>query len=206
MKIICTDLHTERWHAARKGVITASHMTDVLSAPESKRYRAYLHKVALDLAGIPDHKDEHPDPWIETARSRHAWAVRAYKLKSWGPSMVITPCGFCIHDEHYWLGCATYGLCGEAGPVLSVHYRKALSTWRAHRVKISKPEMDRAQAIMLVTGRDSCVVINYWYGDDEHEEVSWLIAERDEARIGFMLEQSIRFRAAALFKAREYRR
>ena len=205
MRIICKDLYTDRWHAARKCKITASHMMDVLSASNTQRYQNYLHQLALDLSGTPDHKDDHPDPWEERAREIHQQAVRAYCMKSWGPSMVITPCGFAIHDDYDWLGCATYGLCGENGPVLSVHYRTSQSSWRAHRVKISKPEMDRAQAMMLVTGRQQCVVINY-HGDKEHEEVSWITADRDEARIGFMLEQSIRFRAAALFKSREYRR
>lgn len=147
------------WHEARRGILTASRFSSVLTPktlkPSSQADGYVLELLAQWLGAEPE---EYETDYMARGYLRQPEAVLWYETVR---DVTVQDVGFCYLDSRRLIGCSPDGLVGEdggleikcrqAGKGLQEHMRMLLMSPQDRRV----PDQDRAQVQggLWVTGR-----------------------------------------------------
>lgn len=142
---------------ARLGVITASHMAQIIT-PKTRKLSAsadkYMHELLAGwLTGIP--ADAEGSRFMERGTELEQWAVDYYEFQR---DVKVDRVGFCLRDDRR-VGCSPDGLVGEDGgieikcPSAAQHVANLLDMTDAYFTQV--------QGCMYVTGRKWWDLISY---------------------------------------------
>lgn len=181
MKIVCETQRTPEWHAAKRGVISASSAGICLMGRETKGRAALVDKLADDLEGIPDHEDEERPPWFRDGVFYEEWIDGWYKFEK---DVDTKHTGFIVHDRYSWIGCSPDALVGDDG-LAEYKYRHRLRTFKEWtRPGAFRRNYPQLQTQLFVTGRKWNDFVNYWRDPDrELDEGDIVRVTRDDEYI-----------------------
>ncbi len=170
---------TPEWRAAHRCKISASDAGAFMAAAGTKARQALIDRLLLDFQGIDDHRDDHPDPWMEQHEVELKAAVEAYGKSRRVP--VRTP-GLIGSDTLSWLVCSPHGLTESA--VIMTRTRRTMQAWAEGRWRFSRAERVKAQLTAWICGLPFVRVVDVcFYGTrvrlhvhEEHTSFEWLSA------------------------------
>jgi hypothetical protein len=155
--ILTTTRGDEAWRRAHRGKITPSDAAAFLARPGTRRRRALVERLVLDVEGVEQHTDEHPDPWAEQHEVDVRVAIAAYRRET-GAS-VVTP-GMIGSDVLTWLACSPHGL-GDGG-VVHTRTRRTARVFHVERGKMRLADRVRAQLTAWICDAAWCDVVDVW--------------------------------------------
>ncbi len=184
-----------------RGFVMADRINDVLARPDSKRYRDYLSLIRDQFTGEP--VIDHNDQYREQAKELLPRALDYFNLLH---GVTVAEGRLYFHSD-YQIAAAPDAVWGALNGLtgLTVHIRKNRETYyKAIEIGVTHDMERHAQAMMLVTGFNKWLHLNY-YEDAEkrkreqcdHEVVynERHAEELQDAMFGFLLKS--RLRAAA---------
>jgi len=170
---LCAERYTPEWHSLRRARVTSSLLRGALAGYGTHARQDVIDSLLLDLRGIPEHTDEHTDPWILTARHDQmrgeVWYGNEYGRQ-------VRHTGFVIDDEYPWLGFTPNGLVDPDGliHVVTKKYRNGLRDY-----KCSGMHIKRVQYEMRISGRKWCDFVSYWtQGDNEDGRIDRVMFDK----------------------------
>lgn len=165
MRLINCEQGSPRWHAARRGRITASRINVARGRRKKKTRDDYIRELVLDLEGVDNFDEAETPPYFAAGKYYESFALGWYE---WNRDCDVTKFGFCVHDQFDWLGCSPDGqVTPKRG--IEIKHRSYLRTYKANVNRFPKPpEYAQMQCQMWVMGWDSIDYLNYWR-DDENE-------------------------------------
>jgi len=106
---------TANWHAARRGLLTASRVKDALAVtkagkPSESRQKLMFELLAERMTGIA--VDHYVTPAMQWGLDNQAGAIAAYEAET---GELVGPEVFVLHPEIDWAGATPDGLIGAAG-------------------------------------------------------------------------------------------
>jgi hypothetical protein len=157
MKVLEAAQRTEAWHAARRGLPTASRFAQIVTATKgepSTSQERLINELLAESIAPPEQGFIRPNvltPEMEQGMIREAEARCSYELE-FAAGEKITECGLIIHDSGLFGG-SPDGLVGDNGgveikcPMLSTHigYVRASVLPSDYRCQV--------HGLMIVTGR-----------------------------------------------------
>lgn len=106
---------TPQWHAARRGVLTASRVADALAVlktgkPSESRRKLMFELLAERMTGFA--ADHYVTPAMQWGIDNQAGAIAEYEAET---GEIVGPELFVLHPEIDWLGATPDGLVGSDG-------------------------------------------------------------------------------------------
>ena len=162
MKVIELEQGTPEWHAARRGIPTASGFSKIITShgKRSTQREKYLYEIAGEkLGGIID--ETYQSFAMQRGTKMEAEARSLYEFAH-APVQIV---GFCLSDCGRW-GCSPDGLIGEKGgleikcPLIHTHVEYMLNC----KDEIPVEYVQQVQGALLITGREWWDFISYFPG------------------------------------------
>lgn len=157
------------WHDARRGVVTASEVGNIITAKTLKPAAAADKYMAKLLAGWALGYDEEEFLGTQWTERGHQYEGEAREAVALMHGVSIRSAGLCYRDETKTTGCSPDGLIGDEGGVeIKCPMGK---THVSHLLSGGLPDAYRLQVqfSLWVTGRD------YWLFSSYHPELPPLV-------------------------------
>lgn len=111
-KFLAIDQLSTEWHAARRGCLTASKISNLFGRAETRE--KYVRQVAAERITQEPVENFRGNYWTERGTALEAEARNAL---SFDLGIEITQTGLCISDISPWFVCSPDGLIGDASPI-----------------------------------------------------------------------------------------
>lgn len=141
------------WQEARRGLLTASAMGDIMAGVNTKRHRQYVAQIVRELKGAPLLNMEDDKPWFRHGKTAEPVLRAKYIFDH--PEHYVTEGFLYPHKEHRFFAATPDGIVNGAPMEI-----KARKTWRNFLRSIDRIEPDymkQMQAQMWVMEAERCI-------------------------------------------------
>jgi len=184
---------SKEWHDARRGIITASRLADVIASRGSKRRQLYLNELTAAIQGAPSFDDEEVPPWFQHGVEWEDEARGAYEFEM---DTEVEEVGLIINDEYTFVGCSPDGLVGKDGGI-EIKCSKSIKQFlKAQSRGLPSQYKAQVQGCLWITGRDWWDFVAYFKtsgGDMRKSRMAIHRVERDEPYIERLTESCLEF-------------
>jgi hypothetical protein len=197
-RIVEVEQNTDEWSELRACRITASRLADVCAKHTTKRYKAYLHEMVLELLG---HRfvEDRPE-WYAHGRELEPRALGALE---WKYNEDLNRDLFLIHNKYDWLGCSPDAMSAGFHEGYEIKCRKMYKNYLSEVQFVQSnagskvvPYVNRhqIQGAMWVSGLQHWWYVNYYESQkDGQRKLNRVQVPRDDTLIFHMELKCLEF-------------
>lgn len=162
--ILAPHRNTPEWRAAHRGKVSASDLDAALARRTSKKYAALVERLVLDHE-VPNHEDEHPDPWIEHHEQALVLALASYREYE---EIDCEMAGLYASKTLPWLAASPHAVLEDCCVFLRPH--TTLKAFYEKRGQLTPRQRARYEATMFVCERPAMDLVDVWDGLGEVDD------------------------------------